>query len=176
MLRCCTKHETYRFYKNCIHIRNNGSDASAQTWETYKYKNWIHIRNVDAAIQNHPKQNHQNNRTGLENPTWAIYISLPKQRLKTKTHTRKVPWTIQQHYVCNPSLPMPHADHMTVVENQRKDSQSAVCLPACNITTNQTQAKLFQEGKKKGKLCKKKEERELGLGKKKKLGPYQVHQ
>jgi hypothetical protein len=37
--------------------------------ETYKYKNWIHIRNVDAAIQNHPKQNHQNNRTGLENPT-----------------------------------------------------------------------------------------------------------
>jgi hypothetical protein len=43
---------------------------------------------------------------------------------------------------------MPHADHMTVVENQRKDSQSAVCLPACNITTNQTQAKLFQEDKK----------------------------
>lgn len=59
---------------------------------------------------------------------------------------------------------MPHADHMTVVENQRKYSQSAVCLPACNITTNQTQAKLFQEDKKKREAMQEKVGKRVGTG------------
>jgi hypothetical protein len=59
---------------------------------------------------------------------------------------------------------MPHADHMTVVENQRKDSQFAVCLPACNITTNQTQAKLFQEDQKKREAMQEKGGKRVGTG------------
>jgi hypothetical protein len=53
---------------------------------------------------------------------------------------------------------------MTVVENQRKDSQTAVCLPACNITTNQTQAKLFQEDKKKREAMQEKGGKRVGTG------------